>query len=449
MERESGSRGESTRREYLGRAGVLVAGGLLAGCTEGEDTGTTADGAAGGSSPSATSRETATLTPSATPTQTATEAETEPPTTEPPGPYTASIEPVGEITFEEPPETVVSGWGFVGDVLMALGHGDSVVGMSRPGFWYQGFYELLPDVSMRDTTEIPAVVSKNYSVDRELLHELDPDLLATDPNRYVGWYGVEESAVESLTERIAPFFGNESRSKRSSDWPNWPDGEPYDYYGVAEFVERYGRVFREEERAEAMIDLYESTIDDVTSRVPPEDERPTVAVLNAFANPENRGFFAVNDPNPALDKTHERKQYRDLGVVDAFAGKYPEAGGHYDLKTDMEGMAEADPDVIVFKEAVNALGGQTVYGNNEAYEGTLDALRTSEVGKQLTAVQNDRLYPGGTGSQGPIINLFQTEMLAKQLYPDEFGEWPGFGEIPEDERLFDRQRVADIVNGEL
>ncbi|MDS0293670.1 hypothetical protein [Halogeometricum luteum] len=44
-------------------------------------------------------------------------------------------------------------------------------------------------------------------------------------------------------------------------------------------------------------------------------------------------------------------------------------------------------------------------------------------------------------------------MTAKQVYPDRFGEWPGFEEqrvlpeIPEAERLFDRGRVAEIING--
>jgi hypothetical protein len=64
-------------------------------------------------------------------------------------------------------------------------------------------------------------------------------------------------------------------------------------------------------------------------------------------------------------------------------------------------------------------------------------------------VKNDRFYPGGTAFQGPIFNLFQIEIAAKQIYPDEFGEFNGVGETPEDERLFDRQRVADIVNGDF
>jgi len=425
-----------TRRDYL-RYSAVLGGIFLAGCA-GDQAGSSTDSGETATDP-ATDTRTDTPVSTETETETATSAQS----------YTAAIEPVGELTFEHAPETVVSGWGFVGDVLMALGHADSVVGMARPGFWYQGFYELLPDVSMRDTTEIPAVVSDSYRVERELLYELDPDLLATDPNRYLAWYGLEPATIRTLEKEVAPFFGNESRSARSSEWPNWPDEESYDYYAIPEFLTRYGQVFREEARADAMVELYETAMEDITSRVPPEDERPTVALLNAFANPESRGFFGVTKPKPALDVTHELKQYGDLGVVDAFDGEYPDSGGHYDLKTDFEGLLEVDPDVVVFSEAVNALGGQNVYGNTGAYEQTLELLRTDEVGQQLTAVKNDRLYPGGTGSQGPIINLFQTEMLAKQLYPEEFGEWHGFGQTPTDEHLFDRQRIVDIINGDI
>lgn len=49
------------------------------------------------------------------------------------------------------------------------------------------------------------------------------------------------------------------------------------------------------------------------------------------------------------------------------------------------------------------------------------------------------------------MNLFQLEMTAKQLYPEQFGAWPGYevGQpyrvIPKDEQLFDRERVATVV----
>jgi ABC-type Fe3+-hydroxamate transport system substrate-binding protein len=76
------------------------------------------------------------------------------------------------------------------------------------------------------------------------------------------------------------------------------------------------------------------------------------------------------------------------------------------------------------------------------------ALDEHPVGSELTAVENGRLYATGSALQGPIMNLFQLELSAKQIYPELFGQPPEPGaSVPEGERLFDRQRVADIVDG--
>lgn len=78
----------------------------------------------------------------------------------------------------------------------------------------------------------------------------------------------------------------------------------------------------------------------------------------------------------------------------------------------------------------------------------MDAMRADPLGEQLTAVQNDRLYRGGTSYQGPIVDLLQTEAAAKQFCPDTFGQWEGLETLSNGvERLFDYQQVADVVNG--
>lgn len=78
---------------------------------------------------------------------------------------------------------------------------------------------------------------------------------------------------------------------------------------------------------------------------------------------------------------------------------------------------------------------------SEFRDAVLKDLRNHPVGSQLRAVENGRVYRGGYLYQGPIHNLFLTEQGAKQMYPDIFGE------VTSDNQLFDRQRVADIVNG--
>lgn len=72
------------------------------------------------------------------------------------------------------------------------------------------------------------------------------------------------------------------------------------------------------------------------------------------------------------------------------------------------------------------------------------------IGKQLSAVRNDRLYRGGGSYQGPVVNLFQAEAAARQFYPDSFGAWDGLETLRDESlTLFDRQRVADIINGDI
>ncbi|KMT45782.1 hypothetical protein EL22_27510 [Halostagnicola sp. A56] len=56
-----------------------------------------------------------------------------------------------------------------------------------------------------------------------------------------------------------------------------------------------------------------------------------------------------------------------------------------------------------------------------------------------TSQNNTRIRAGGF-YQGPIINLKLTERAAQQIYPEEFSS---------DEQLFDRQRITDIVNGDI
>jgi ABC-type Fe3+-hydroxamate transport system substrate-binding protein len=398
-----------TRREYVKYGGAVVGGGLLAGCAGQSDDGSTPESTS--TSPEERS-------------------------------YTATMPPVGELTLEEPPSSWVGGLGFTADVLTALGQADGAVGMADPRFWYQGFYDFLKGVTAPAKEDLAQFTTPERDTDLEMLYELDPDLMAVDPNPIISVYGLDKGEAEEVQENVAPWFGNESRRKRFDGWTHWPTGEPYPYLSLPEYVPKYAALFGEEERGEALLDLYEPFIEDVRSRVPPEDERRSMALVNGRYNPENRDGWVVYNPKSAVEKTWGKKQYRDLDVVDAFEGAY---GGQSSVKVDFEGLLEYDPDVIVFNFGITYRDFQ---GEN-LIQRQRELLKDHPVGSEVTAVENGDLYVGGTPYQGPIINMFQTEMAAKQLYPDEFGSYPGYGQIPEDERLFDRQRLADIVNGDI
>jgi len=399
-----------TRRETIKYGGAVVGGGLLAGCTGETDANQEADSEGEKTSESAS--------------------------------YTATMPPMGELSFEEPPSSWIGGLGFTADVLTALGEADSVVGMADPRFWYTGFYEFLDGVSAPNPDDLPQITTEDRNTNIELLYELDPELMALDPNLLLGIYGLDEDGAEEIQENIAPFFGNGSRRKRFDGWTQWPVGEEYPYLSLTEYIPEYAALFDKQDRGEALLEFYEPIIEDAKSRVPPESERRSLALVNGRYNPENRDGWIVYNPISEVKKTWGKKQYRDLGVVDAFEGAYD---GESAVTVDYEGLLEYDPDVIIFNFGITY---RDFEGDNLVQQ-QRELLADDPVGSQITAVENDDLYVGGTPYQGPIINLFQTEMAAKQLYPEEFGSYPGYGELSEDEQLFDRDELAAIINGEF
>ncbi|MFC4249689.1 ABC transporter substrate-binding protein [Natribaculum luteum] len=346
--------------------------------------------------------------------------------------YSVAIEPVGTLPLEEPPGRWIGGRDFAVDVALCLGELDSLVGMVRPDSVYTRFFEELGlDVDLSDVTNVEP---ETHQVNKELLYELDPDVIAVDPNRLVVNNGLEVTDLDELERNVAPFFGNYSREARGSGWPNWPDGE-YRYYEFSELLLKYAKLFDETDRMEEIVAFREDVITEVTDRLPPESERPRVALLLAWPNPEGRGgaYFLYNTL-PRRDGTYGQVQYRQLGAREAFDGSAHETGST--ARIGHEAMAAADPDVIVFNFGL---------GQRDDAAKTADVLRNSPVAADISAVRNDRLYLGGTPYQGPITSLFQFEMLAKQLYPDEFGEFHGVGEIPDDEWLFDRDRLRELI----
>ena len=159
-----------------------------------------------------------------------------------------------------------------------------------------------------------------------------------------------------------------------------------------------------------------------------------VGLVSVNSDFEGGSFYVY----PVQDGNNH-KQYRDLEMRGAFDDHIEGSYGEWDY----EQLLEVDPDAIVFQYGFSHV-------STTGFESRLETMREDPVGSQLSAVQNDRLYRGGGSYQGPIVNLFQTEAAARQFYPGAFGEWNDMETLREDSlTLFDRQRVADIVNGNI
>ncbi|MDZ5812757.1 ABC transporter substrate-binding protein [Halorubrum sp. AD140] len=394
MPRQDPFRDTQTRRDYVKYGGTVVGGGLLAGCT-----GRAADEGGSADDESAEDDE-----------STGDDS------------YTVSMEPAGTVTFEDVPERYVTYKEAWAEMAIALGRADDLVGTDLA---YGGqselndlFYSELDGVEF-PTDDVTDLRGGGEEIDKEVFYEIDADVHLIDPNLPSVYFDWDNEDTDEVAENVAPFFGSFIRRERDDSW-----GEEYEFYGLYESFERVSRLFREEERYEAFAEVHDEMLAEIESRLPPEDERPSIGLVNGGSDP-SEGTFYVMDPTAA---GYEMKHYRDLGIRDAFADAETGENG----ETDYETLVEYDPDQLFVHWGVT-------YSDEEFAEAYVEPMENDSVGSELTAVREGRVFKGGTAEQGPITNLFQTELVARDQYPDEFG----------DEELFDRQRVAEIVAGDL
>ncbi len=409
------ARDSPTRREYMKYGGALIGGGLLAGCTgdAASDSTTTA-------SESTSQTETATAT--------ATESEGDSSS------YTVSMAPMGAVEFDEVPETVFTILGQHAGMALALGYGDAINAMHGPSYHqslWSNFIHHLDGV----TVDWEGIYS-SWPPTKEKLYELDSDIHLADPAKVDSAEGWNMSDIEEIEQNVAPWFGNTFSDTHQKPPAEWVDS--YEYYTLWEIFGKVAQVFQEEERYEALSSIHDSLVSDIESNLPPESERPTAAMVLFSSSDDNMWGYKMN--HPGYYSAHTRPMKTTDALASAIGEGYGEDGGN--IKLDYEILLEADPDVLL------VLGPMTDYFNIDDIRADLE---NHEVAKELTAVKEGRVFTQGARRHGPLLNLFQIEMTAKQLYPEQFGEWPGYvnGEpypdIPADEQLFDRDRVAEIV----
>jgi hypothetical protein len=422
-----------TRRRYMKYGGAVISGGLLTGCTGdgGSDGGSGGDGGAtDADTPTATLEPTATPDPE-TPTSSG-NTDVPSPTAKPEPSYTAELSPVGSVTLEEPPTSVFTHFPWFPDMASALGQGDTI-----NNFWWEGtaaglayFTAGFEDFEVEWADEAGA-----YGFSKEQVYELDSDLHLVDP----AWVTTQDdwtrADVEEVVDNVGPWLGNYYSSFHATPPEGWTEG--YEYDELWDLFDCVATLYGERARYEALRTVHEDLLATVESGLPPESERPTAAYLSISEDLSSIYQLRLNAPG------YWNAHTRPLGAVDAFGDA--EFSGPF-RQVDLEALLAADPDAIL-----------ALWTVTDTFDfGTLtENLEDDPVAGELSAVGNDRVYRQGTRWQGPLTNLFQLEMTAKQLYPEQFGQWPaeeggdGYPEFDEDEQLFDHQRVAEILGGDV
>ncbi|WP_049922140.1 ABC transporter substrate-binding protein [Halopiger djelfimassiliensis] len=344
--------------------------------------------------------------------------------------YSVTMAPVGEVEFDSVPEDVFTILPHHADMALALGRGDALNALHAPEYYqslWRKFTHHLDGVSV----DWEGLYS-SWPPAKEKLYELDSDVHLADPAKVATAQGMDADDIEEIERTVGPWFGNTFSAIHQQPPAEWAD--EYEYYTLWEIFENVAAVFREEKRYEALKTVHSSVLAIIDENLPPKSERPTAAMVLFSSSDDRMWGYKMNHPGYYAAHT------RPLGATDALADAG--YGDSENIELDYEMLLEADPDVLL------VLGPMS---ETHAIEAIRERLESNSVTREISAVKNGRVYTQGARGQGPLANHFQLEMTAKQLYPDRFGEWPGYEDgspypgIPEGERLFDRQRVADIV----
>jgi len=392
MQRSSDRPDSATRRTFLKAGSAVLGAGLLAGCTGNE-----------GGTPT-----------TAAPTTTEETETTEEGTTT--DSYSVTMEPVGEVTFDSVPTTWAANNGSWADMGIALGQ-DPPEALYLASRYHTQYYDEIPGVSV-DTSDMTSLWQSELDPEAFLQLGEEVELFVMDPNFILGrtknW---EQTDIDQIEATGTPFFAN-SIFSRGYEWHDYP------YLSLYEAFEKLAEVFDERERYEAMESVHESFQESVAEVRPAEGERPSVAIMWPGAPDEPDSFSPY-----LIDEGTSFKQWRDLGVKDAFANTDVRDFHANRGSVDYELLLDIDPDVLLLR------GNE--HRTAEEFQDTVVAyMEDHSVASDLTAVKSGDVYRGGPLYQGPITNLVVTERAAAQIYDA-------------DRDLFDRDRVGEIVAGDF
>ncbi|AHG01472.1 ferrichrome-binding protein (plasmid) [Halostagnicola larsenii XH-48] len=332
------------------------------------------------------------------------------------GSYEVTMEPAGTLEFDSVPETWAANNGSWADMGIALGQ-QPPEAVYLTGRYHTQLYDEIPGVSV-DKSDMDSLWEAELDTEDFIALGEDVDIFVMDPNFLLGrsdaW---EESDIEKIEATGTPFFGN-SIFSRGYDWHN------YEYLTLYEAFGKLAEVFQETDRYDAFETVHEEFQAELEEIVPAEDERPSVAIMWPQPLEEPTSFSPY-----LIDEGTSFKQWRDLGVEDAFATTNVEDFHSSRTEVDYELLHEIDPDILLIR-------GNEAKTAEEFDDTVVSFMENHSVASSLTAVENGDVYRGGPLYQGPITNLVLTERAANQVYDI-------------DRELFDREQVSDIVNGDF
>lgn len=250
-----------------------------------------------------------------------------------------------------------------------------------------------------------------------------------------GW---GESDIEEISKNIGPFFANRYsvENKKPKHLKN------YKFYTLNEINEKFGEVYKKKNVAIEINKFTEDLILSIKNKLPKNSKQKRIAIVYLC----KKGIV----PFDSTSNGYGYEQYKIFNCVDAFkdAGiKTYAYEGSLGTMLDKETLLLANPDVIIINEGIYIDEKYKFFSRRtNILLKEFKKFKSDPMLKDIPAFKNDNIFLGGIYDQGPITRIYQIEMLAKQLYPEIFGIFNINHKYKEDEQLFSRDKLRDIIN---
>ena len=353
--------------------------------------------------------------------------------------YYVNFSPCGEVEFKSVPKKIVSGQETYNDILMSFNISNNIIGMTSKDKFYFNFYEDLNLQNYPNFQNMQQISIGRNLYDKEIFYSINANIHHIDPVTLSMTKGWSESDIIEISRNIGPFFGNRYsiENKKPQHIKN------YKFYSLDEINLKFGEVYKQKSKAEKINNFTNQLIDLISSKLKNVSGKK-IAIIYLC----KKGIV----PFDISSDGYGFSQYRILKCIDSFkiSGiRTYSYEGNLGIMLDKESLLMANPDVIIINEGIyidnryNFFSRRTILLQNE-----LEKWKNDPLLKDLTAFKNNQIILGGIYDQGPIARIYQLEMLAKQLYPEIFGKFNSNHKYPENEQLFSRKELRDIILNE-
>lgn len=277
-----------------------------------------------------------------------------------------------EITYEKAPERVVSLAGFSTEMLLALGLEDKIVGYA----WQDN--DVLPQYQ-EAFEKLTPLCDPGMDPGEEIMLAAQPDLVLS----WASWSEDDYYNYENLSKNGIQTYGFHC--------------ERYEGASLNDVYEDFlnlGKIFRVEERAEALVGEMQERITAVENRV--KEEEPIKVFVCDIASTEEEAFTVGGGlPGELIAKAGGENIIEDTNTNWTHVS--------------WEVVAQANPEWIVID----------YYTNADDVEGTIEFLKNHPALKELDAVKNDRFITLGlTDISASERNDDTVELLASYFHPE-------------------------------